>query len=77
MLRFGSLRDSVHCTNISDMQYEPATLSTFIWSFRFKLSVRQEPFEKYTFFAQLGRDVQEIGVGYPALFLSYWVKNSL
>ncbi|CAE7460253.1 unnamed protein product [Symbiodinium sp. CCMP2456] len=36
-----------------------------------------EPFEKYTFFAQLGRDVQEIGVGYPALFLSYWVKNSL
>ncbi|CAE7426243.1 unnamed protein product [Symbiodinium pilosum] len=36
-----------------------------------------EPFEKYSFFAQLGRDVQEMSVGYPALFLSYWVKNSL
>lgn len=36
-----------------------------------------EPFEKYSFFSELGQDVQELSLGYSASYLSFWVKNSL
>lgn len=36
-----------------------------------------EPFEKYSFFSELGQDVQELSLGYSASYLSFWVNNSL
>lgn len=34
-----------------------------------------EPFERYCFFARVARDIQELSIGYPVLYLSYWVNR--
>ncbi|CAJ1384677.1 unnamed protein product [Effrenium voratum] len=36
-----------------------------------------EPFETYRWLAELGHNVQELSLGYSAMYLSYWVNNSL
>eukprot|EP00931_Biecheleriopsis_adriatica_P038331 TRINITY_DN21960_c0_g1_i1.p1 TRINITY_DN21960_c0_g1~~TRINITY_DN21960_c0_g1_i1.p1 ORF type:complete len:1454 (-),score=354.93 TRINITY_DN21960_c0_g1_i1:117-4478(-) len=36
-----------------------------------------EPFEKYTFLAEVARGIQELSPGYPGLYLNYWVTHNL
>jgi len=38
------------------------------------LPENSEPFERYRFFARVARDIQEVSIGYPVLYLSYWAN---
>lgn len=51
---------------------EPSASSASLVS---TLDEAAEPFERYCFFARVARDIQELSIGYPGLYLSYWVNR--
>mmetsp|Transcript_88985 Transcript_88985/g.157562 ORF Transcript_88985/g.157562 Transcript_88985/m.157562 type:complete len:1421 (+) Transcript_88985:90-4352(+) len=38
---------------------------------------KSDPWDRYGFLAEVARDLQELSIGYPGLYLCYWVNNNL